>query len=82
MPPISGTLGDTCAHRHKTKPIFIQDRTQSFDLETSSRYKHTNTYIYLLETDECGLHAVCLCPQRDISYNVAHAVDASAGDKH
>ena len=53
---ISVTLGDTGAHRHKTEPNFIQDRTQSFDLETGSTYKHTNTHIYMLETDECGLH--------------------------
>ena len=45
---ISGTLSDTGVHRHKTKPIFIQDWTQSFDLETGSTYKHTDTHIYML----------------------------------
>ena len=47
IPYISGTLGDTGTHRHKTEPIFIQDQTWSFDLETGSTYKHTNIHICL-----------------------------------
>ena len=36
IPYISGTLGDTGVHRHKTEPIFIPDRTWSLNLETGS----------------------------------------------
>ena len=49
MPSISGTLGDTGVHMQaQTEPIFIQDPTQPFDLETSSTHKHTKLYTHLL----------------------------------
>ena len=51
IPSISGTLGDTGVHRHKTEPILIPDRTYSLDLETGSTYKHTNTHIYMLASE-------------------------------
>jgi len=53
MPPscISGTINDTGVHRHKTEPVFIQDRAYSFDLKTGSTYKHTNTHTYMLASE-------------------------------
>ena len=36
-----------CA-QHKTDLIFINDRTYSYDLETGSKYKYTNTHIDML----------------------------------
>ena len=59
IPSISSTLGDTGVHRHgdtgvhrhTIEPIFIQDRTYSFDFETGSRYKHTHTDLYMLDSE-------------------------------
>ena len=41
----------TGVHRHETKPIFNQERTQSFDLKTSSTCQDTNTHIYVLASE-------------------------------
>ena len=55
MPPVAytpyilGTVGDTGVHRHKIEQISRPD--MSFDLETGSTYKHTNTHIYTLASD-------------------------------
>ena len=41
-------LSDTGVYRLTTEPMFIQDRTQSFDLETGSKYKQRRTHICML----------------------------------
>ena len=41
------------------KPFFIQDQTQSFDLETGSTYKHTTTHIYITCAWNIGYIILC-----------------------
>ena len=47
-PPISGTLDDTGVSM-QAEPSFIQDWTESLDLETSSTYEHTYTHLQFVE---------------------------------
>ena len=55
-PSISDTFGDLGVYKRKTEAIFIQDWSQSLDLETSSTYKHIGTHILHVRLREnCNL---------------------------